>query len=92
VTTTGVLPFLGLACLVIAMPGQDTVLTIRNTLAGGRRAGLSTALSVCAGQSIWAASVSLGVGALIVASERAFVTLRVIASGFILFLGVGAGG
>jgi threonine/homoserine/homoserine lactone efflux protein len=36
--------------------------------------------------------VSLGVGALIVASERAFVTLRVIASGFILFLGVGAGG
>ena len=32
------LAFLGIAILVIVTPGQDTALTIRNTLLGGRRA------------------------------------------------------
>jgi threonine/homoserine/homoserine lactone efflux protein len=35
--------FLALAAVVIATPGPDTALTIRNTLAGGRRAGVATA-------------------------------------------------
>ena len=30
--------FLGISALVIVTPGQDTALTIRNTLFGGRRA------------------------------------------------------
>ena len=34
------LAFLGLSLLVICTPGQDTALTIRNTLLGGRRAGM----------------------------------------------------
>ncbi len=31
--------FLVVAAIVIVTPGQDTALTIRNALAGGRRAG-----------------------------------------------------
>ena len=45
------LAFLGISLLVICTPGQDTALTIRNTLAGGRRAGVSTAVGVSAGQA-----------------------------------------
>ena len=35
--------FLGIAILVIVTPGQDTALMIRNSLLGGRRAGVATA-------------------------------------------------
>jgi threonine/homoserine/homoserine lactone efflux protein len=61
--------FLGVSLLVIVTPGQDTALTIRNTLAGGRRAGVSTALGVASGQVTWALAASGGLAALLVASE-----------------------
>ena len=37
------LAFLGVSAVVIITPGQDTALTIRNTLMGGRSAGVATA-------------------------------------------------
>lgn len=84
------LTFLGVAVLLFATPGQDTALTVRNTLIGGRRAGFSTVLGICAGQSIWVVSTGLGVGAIIVASEPAIDTLRVLGIGWLLLLGVRA--
>ena len=89
-TTRSVLAFLGVAVFLFATPGQDTALTVRNTLIGGRRAGLSTVLGICAGQSIWVVSTGLGVGAIIVASEPAIDTLRVLGIGWLLLLGVRA--
>ena len=47
-----VVPFLVVAALVIVVPGQDTALTIRNTLGSGRRAGVATALGVSCGQAL----------------------------------------
>ena len=47
------LAFLGVAVVVIVTPGQDTALTLRNTLAGGRRAGVRTAVGVVSGQAVW---------------------------------------
>jgi len=44
--------FLVVAAVVICTPGQDTALTIRNALAGGRRSGLATALGVALGQAV----------------------------------------
>jgi len=90
VISGSVLAFHGVAVVVIVTPGQDTALTIRNTLIGGRRAGLSTALGVGAGQCLWAVATSAGVGTIIVASEAASVTLKVLGSGFLVFLGVRA--
>jgi threonine/homoserine/homoserine lactone efflux protein len=37
------LAFLAVSALVIVTPGQDTALTIRNTLLGGRGSGAATA-------------------------------------------------
>jgi threonine/homoserine/homoserine lactone efflux protein len=64
--------FLGVAVLVIVTPGPDTALTIRNTLLGGRPAGIATALGVVGGQAVWALATSLGIVALLLASEPAF--------------------
>ncbi len=40
------LSFFGVSALVIVTPGQDTALTIRNTLRGGRRGGVYTVFHV----------------------------------------------
>ncbi|HYZ88315.1 MAG TPA: LysE family translocator, partial [Myxococcales bacterium] len=81
------LTFLGVAALVIVTPGQDTALTIRNSLLGGRRDGVLTALGVSAGQCAWAIATSAGIAALIVASEPAFVALRILGAAYLVFLG-----
>lgn len=79
--------FVGVAVLVIVTPGQDTALTIRNSLLGGRRSGISTALGVSAGQCAWALATSAGIAALLVASEPAFVALRLFGAAYLVFLG-----
>jgi threonine/homoserine/homoserine lactone efflux protein len=84
---TELLAFIGVAAVVIVTPGQDTALTIRNTLAGGRAAGFRTAAGVVAGQAVWAVAASLGVAALIVASEPAFVALKFAGAAYLVFLG-----
>jgi threonine/homoserine/homoserine lactone efflux protein len=84
---TELLAFIGVAAVVIVTPGQDTALTIRNTLAGGRAAGFRTAVGVVAGQAVWALAASLGVAALIVASEPAFVALKFAGAAYLVFLG-----
>ena len=82
--------FIGVALVVIVTPGQDTALTIRNTLLGGQRGGSATALGVASGQCAWALATSAGIAALLVASEPAFVALRLFGAAYLLFLGVQA--
>jgi threonine/homoserine/homoserine lactone efflux protein len=79
--------FLGISALVICTPGQDTALTIRNTLVGGRRGGLLTALGVSTGQAVWAVATSAGVAALIVASEPVFLALKLAGAAYLVYLG-----
>src|SRR6185312_9458034 len=55
--------FLGVSLVVIVTPGQDTALTIRNSLTGGRRGGVLTALGVVTGQLSWALAASAGLSA-----------------------------
>jgi threonine/homoserine/homoserine lactone efflux protein len=82
--------FLGISVLVIVTPGQDTALTIRNSLLGGRRPGVFTALGVSAGQAVWALATSVGIAALIVAFEPAFVALKLAGAAFLVYLGAQA--
>jgi threonine/homoserine/homoserine lactone efflux protein len=82
--------FLGIAVLVIVAPGPDTALTIRNTLGGGRRGGLATALGVATGQAVWTVATSAGVAALLVASASAFTTLRLAGAVYLVWLGAQA--
>jgi threonine/homoserine/homoserine lactone efflux protein len=82
--------FLGVSALVIVTPGQDTALTIRNTLLGGRGAGVRTALGVAAGQATWTLCTAVGIGALLVASEPAFVALKIAGAAYLVLLGLQA--
>ena len=80
--------FLGVAIVVIVTPGQDTALTIRNTLAGGRRGGVLTAVGVSTGQCAWTLLTSLGLAALLLASEPAFLALRIAGALYLVWLGI----
>ena len=79
--------FFGVSALVIVTPGQDTALTIRNSLVGGRRGGVQTAIGVSLGQFFWALATSVGVAALLRASEPAFLALRLVGAAYLLYLG-----
>jgi threonine/homoserine/homoserine lactone efflux protein len=79
--------FLGVSVLVICTPGQDTALTIRSTMLGGRRGGIFTALGVSTGQTIWALAASAGVVAILLASEPLFLALRLAGALYLIYLG-----
>ena len=81
------LAFLGVSALVIVTPGQDTALTIRSTLLGGRRAGVLTAVGVSTGQAVWTLAASAGITALLLASEPAFLAVKLAGSVYLFFLG-----
>jgi threonine/homoserine/homoserine lactone efflux protein len=82
--------FLGISVLVIVTPGQDTALTIRSALFGGRRPGVFTALGVSSGQAVWTVAASAGLAAILVASEPAFVALKLAGAAYLVFLGAQA--
>jgi threonine/homoserine/homoserine lactone efflux protein len=84
------LGFIAIAIVVIVTPGQDTALTVRNTLAGGRAAGVATAAGVSLGQLAWTAAASLGLTAILLASEPLFNAIRLLGAGYLVILGVSA--
>jgi len=81
------LAFLGVSVLVICTPGQDTALTIRNTLLGGRRAGVATAVGVAAGQAAWTIATSAGLAVVIAASAPLFFAIKLAGAGYLVYLG-----
>jgi threonine/homoserine/homoserine lactone efflux protein len=82
------LAFLGVAVLVIVTPGPDTAVTIRGTLLGGRRAGMLTACGVVSGQACWTVAASAGLTAVLVASEPAFLVVKLAGAAYLVWLGI----
>jgi threonine/homoserine/homoserine lactone efflux protein len=82
--------FLGVSAMLIMTPGQDTALVIRNSLAGGTRAGVFSGLGVAAGQVVWTIASAVGVTALLLASAPAFHALRLAGAAYLVFLGARA--
>jgi len=82
------LTFVVVSAVVICTPGQDTLLTVRNALLGGRRAGIYTAAGVAMAQAIWTLATSLGVAGLIRASAPAFLALKIVGVAYLAYLGV----
>ena len=82
--------FLIVAIVVVVAPGPDFALTLRNTVARGRRAGVRTAAGVVSGQLAWEVATVAGIAALLVASRPAFVALRLTGAAYLVWLGLAA--
>lgn len=80
--------FLAVALVVVVTPGPDMALVLRNTLAGGRIAGLATSAGTCSGLVVHASAAALGLSALLLASSRAFTVVKLVGAGYLVFLGL----
>jgi threonine/homoserine/homoserine lactone efflux protein len=85
-----VIAFLLVAVVEVLSPGPDFALTVRNTLARGRSAGVGTAAGVVAGQLVWEGATVAGLAALLIASRPAFLALRLVGAAYLVWLGVEA--
>jgi threonine/homoserine/homoserine lactone efflux protein len=79
--------FVGVSAVVICTPGQDTALTIRNALAGGRSSGIATAAGVSLGQAAWTVATAVGLASLLTASQPAFLALKLAGAFYLVLLG-----
>ncbi|CAM2917121.1 LysE family translocator [Saccharomonospora xinjiangensis] len=82
--------YLILVVLVVLAPGPDTVVTLKNSFAGGFRGGLVASAGIAAGNLVQGTAVAFGLGALIVRSQPVFQTLRWIGVIYLCYLGVQA--
>jgi threonine/homoserine/homoserine lactone efflux protein len=80
--------FLAVATIVVVTPGPDMALVARNTLAGGRAAGLATSLGTCSGLLVHAVSAALGLSAVLVTSSRAFTVVKLAGAAYLVVLGI----
>jgi threonine/homoserine/homoserine lactone efflux protein len=84
------LPFIGVAAVVIVTPGVDMALVTRNGLVRGRRAAVASAVGITVGNLFWTAAAALGLAALVAASAAAFTVVKVAGALFLVYLGVKA--
>ncbi|KVN25047.1 threonine transporter RhtB [Burkholderia pyrrocinia] len=82
------LPFLATSLLIIVTPGQDMVLVMSRTLSGGTRTGVVTAAGVSVGLIVHTMLATLGLGALLQASEWLFTALKLAGALYLLYLGI----
>jgi RhtB (resistance to homoserine/threonine) family protein len=83
-----ILVVLGITFFVMISPGPDMVLVTRNTLIGGRAAGLQTSLGILTGNFVHMAYCALGIGWLISQSILAFSALKLLGAAYLIYLGV----
>ena len=74
--------------VLIAIPGPDQALIVRNSLVGGRAAGLRTMFGGASGLLFHSTAAVLGLSALLAASATAYTSLKVVGVAYLLYLGV----
>ncbi len=79
--------FIGVAAIVIVVPGPDTAVVTKNVLVHGRRAALGTSFGVSAGLSVWTVAAAIGVASLVRASAVAFTILTLVGALYLIWLG-----
>lgn len=82
------LAFIATAALLAVTPGLDTAIVLRTLTVAGRRQAVLAALGIGLGCLLWGVAVSLGLGALLQASETAYLLLRIAGAAYLVWLGI----
>ena len=80
--------FLAASLVIIVTPGQDMILVMSKSLAHGTRAGVTTAAGVSVGLVGHTLLATVGLGALLRASEMLFTALKFAGAAYLLYLGI----
>ncbi|MFA5677407.1 MAG: LysE family transporter [Pseudomonas sp.] len=76
--------------LAVISPGPDFAVVIRNSVSAGRQAGLMTALGVGSGILLHVGYSLLGIGIIVSQSVWLFNLLKLLAGGYLLYIGIKA--
>ncbi len=82
------LAFIAAATLLTITPGVDTAMVLRAAATEGPRSALFAGNGISIGCIIWAGVVSLGLGALLRASELAYTILKWVGAAYLVWLGL----
>jgi threonine/homoserine/homoserine lactone efflux protein len=82
--------FLVFAIVLILVPGPDFVIVTRNTLVGGRRRGVWTAVGVASGTAVQGVTAAAGLGALIAGAQPVFEAIKRAGTAYLAYLAVQA--
>lgn len=82
------LAFLAVTAVFVVTPGSTTAVVVRNTLAGGHRAGLSAALGAAAANSTHASLAGLGLWVLVGRWPALLNAIRVAGAAYLAWLGL----
>jgi len=80
--------FLPIAVLLTIAPGPATAMVVRNALRDGWRSAFLTVVGNEVGVVTWALLSVLGISALVAASEAAYVALKLVGAGVLIWIGV----
>lgn len=81
--------FIAAALILTLTPGLDTAMVLRASLSSHRKTALNAALGIVLGCLAWGVAVSLGLGAILRASEALYVAVKVAGAGYLIYLGFG---
>lgn len=89
-STAALLGFTVVALLGVMTPGLDTMVVLRHALLGGRGIGAAVVAGVAAGCLAWGAASTLGLTALLTASELGYRVVQLLGAGYLVWLGASA--
>lgn len=78
--------FAGIACLLALSPGPDNLFVLFQSMLWGWRAGFMIILGLCTGLLFHTFIVTVGIAALIAASQTAFLILKLIGAAYLLYM------
>ena len=80
--------FIASSLVLIATPGQDMILVMSRSLSQGAAAGIATAAGVSIGLVGHTVLATLGLGAILRASDWLFVALKLAGAAYLIWLGI----
>jgi len=85
---TKVAAFAVMSLIVTVTPGPDSLLVVRSSLRGGRRAGARVAGGAASGSLAWGICSAVGLTALLAASAQAYRSVQLAGACYLVFLGI----
>ncbi len=82
--------FVLVVLVLFLIPGPAVLLTISQSVRGGKKAGMMTGVGIAVGDLIHTISAVLGLSAILLTSALAFETIKYVGAAYLIYLGIKA--
>lgn len=82
------LAFILIVFMMFLIPGPAVIITISQTMKGGKKSGLLTALGIAAGDLIHTLAAVVGLSAILMTSALTFEMVKYVGAAYLIYLGI----